>query len=511
MLRITVRLLKHALWHDRNGTAKILNIEKYKPSERKGHRTAGSAAKVIYETSITYDTPLYKKIILAVVCFTVAVLCGIGGACTCHEWCIRRSGRGIRELCFTGLDELAPDVKARLLSGLITRTKEVRGVWIASVSNINFPSKRDFRAHSSKPSLTTSSLTCVAANLNAIYFQVRPNSDALYKSSIFPTSEWLTGVQGSGLQDNFDPLEYLVAAAHEKGIAVHAWINPLRVTVGSASAPQHDVTKLASNNPARLHPEWTVAYADGKLYYNPGIPEVWKLVADGITEIVKNYDVDGVVFDDYFYPYPVAGAEFDDEKQFKEYGAGYAASGLAAGQYPQAGKPRTMPSKRRKCRIGIAPGSIWQNDDGKNGGATKDLRHISRFTQTLAWVKGGYVDYIAPQIYWRFHTRLRRLTLVRWWNAFMIQCRTSAADIPRRISHRRVFRAPKSRTGYMRAAGGISRQHNVRLCGDKGKYLLRDALTSIYSDEIICKPFIRRQLSDCHPPKTAARSITKPI
>jgi uncharacterized lipoprotein YddW (UPF0748 family)/N-acetylmuramoyl-L-alanine amidase len=469
---------------------KNTNQAKGKDTELQGPRQ-----KSYMKPSITYDTPLYKKIILAVVCFTVAVSAVSAALVLAMNGVFGGAGAASGSFVLPGLDELAPDVKARLLSGLINPDKEVRGVWIASVSNINFPSKKGLSGAQLKAELDDIIATCVAANLNAIYFQVRPNSDALYKSSIFPTSEWLTGVQGSGLQDNFDPLEYLVAAAHEKGIAVHAWINPLRVTVGSASAPQHDVTKFASNNPARLHPEWTVAYADGKLYYNPGIPEVWKLVADGITEIVKNYDVDGVVFDDYFYPYPVAGAEFDDEKQFKEYGAGYGSiedwrrdniNKLVKASYD------AVKAVNANVQFGIAPGGIWQNDDGKNGGsATKGFEtYKSLYADTLAWVKGGYVDYIAPQIYWQFsHTVAPFDVLVRWWNAFMIQY----PDVKLLISHG-AYRTAEWNSGteiaeqvvYARSEAAYRGSIMYGYAAIKENTLgLRDALASIYSDEII--------------------------
>lgn len=445
--------------------------------------------------SITYDTPLYKKLILAAICFVVAVSAVSSAIVMAINGAFDAAGAAAGSFVLPEPDELTPDVKARLLSSLINPDKEVRGVWIATVTNINFPSKKGLSGAQLKAELDDIVATCVKANLNAIYFQVRPNSDALYKSSIFPTSEWLTGVQGSGLQDNFDPLEYLVKIAHEKGIAVHAWINPLRVTVGSQSAPQHDVTKLAANNPARLHPDWTVAYADGKLYYNPGIPEVWKLVADGITEIVKNYDVDGVVFDDYFYPYPVTGAKFNDDAQFKKYGAGFASieawrreniNKLVKASYD------AVKAVDKNVQFGIAPGGIWQNDDGKNGGsATNGFEtYKSLYADTLAWVKGGYVDYIAPQIYWQFsHKTAPFDVLARWWNAQLIQYPNvkllishgayrvsewnSSKEIIEQVSYARSEAAYRGSIMYGYAA---IKENTLGLC---------DALASIYSDEII--------------------------
>lgn len=444
--------------------------------------------------SVTYDTPLYQKIILAVVCFVVAVSAVSAALVLAMNTTMGVAGASSGKYTLPGLDELDPDVQARLLSGLINPDEEVRGVWIATVTNINFPSKKGLSGAQLKAELDDIVATAVAANLNAIYFQVRPNSDALYKSSIFPTSEWLTGVQGSGLQDNFDPLEYLVKIAHEKGIAVHAWINPLRITVGSATAPQHDTSKLAANNPARLHPEWTVPYADGKLYYNPGIPEVWKLVADGITEIVKNYDVDGVVFDDYFYPYPVSGAKFDDDKQYKQYGTGMTLEDWRRENINKLVKASydAVKAVDMNVQFGVAPGGIWQNDDGKNGGsATTGFETFkSLYADTLAWVKGGYVDYIAPQIYWQFSTKAAPFdVLVRWWNAFMIQY----PNVKFLVSHG-AYRTAEWNSGteiveqvaYARTEAAYRGSIMYGYAAIKENTLgLRDALASIYSDEII--------------------------
>lgn len=442
---------------------------------------------------VTYSTPLYQKIIIAVVCFVIAASAVSAALVLAMNGAF--SGTAAGNYTLPGLDELSPDVKARLLSGLINPDKEVRGVWIASVSNINFPSKKGLSGSQLKAELDDIIATCVAANLNSIYFQVRPNSDALYKSSIFPVSEWLTGVQGSGLQDNFDPLEYLVEAAHEKGIAVHAWINPLRVTVGSATAPQHDTNKLAATNPARLHPEWTVAYADGKLYYNPGVPEVRKLVADGITEILKNYDVDGIIFDDYFYPYPVSGAKFNDDAQFKAYGAGFAS--LDDWRRDNINKLMEASYKAVKAvspnlQFGVAPGGIWQNDDGKNGGsATKGFEtYKSLYADTLAWIKGGYLDYVAPQIYWQFTTQAAPFdVLTRWWNAIMIQY----PNVKFLISHG-AYRTAEWNSGtemaeqvtYARSEAAYRGSIMYGYAAIKANTLgLRDSLAALYKDDII--------------------------
>ncbi|MCL2772562.1 MAG: family 10 glycosylhydrolase [Oscillospiraceae bacterium] len=312
---------------------------------------------------------------------------------------------------------------------------ELRGVWIASVNNVNFPSKPGLSVDQQKAELDNIVKTCKEANLNAIFFQVRPESDALYNSGIFPVSKYLAGKQGAWLIGGFDPLKYIIQIAHANGIELHAWVNPYRITNGTADNPQQDLNALSPNNPARMHPDWVVKYADGRMYYNPGLPQVQQLVTDGVTEIVKKYDVDGIVFDDYFYPYPVnqttadgktAQATFDDSAAYKKYGSAYATvgdfrrasvNGLVKGVYTAIKKANP------NVRFGISPFGIWQNKSAANptGSATAGLEaYSSIYCDATAWVQGGYVDYICPEIYWAFGNKAASYdVLVRWWSALV--------------------------------------------------------------------------------------------
>ncbi|MDD4773996.1 MAG: family 10 glycosylhydrolase [Eubacteriales bacterium] len=309
---------------------------------------------------------------------------------------------------------------------------EVRGVWIATVTNINFPSKPGLSSDELKAELDDIIATTVEAKLNAIYFQVRPAADALYNSAYFPLSAFLVESQDNAFPQGFDPFAYLIEQAHMLNIQVHAWVNPLRVTFGTAGAPSHDTSKLGVTNPARLHPEWTVPYADGRLYFDAGIPEVRNLVARGVAEIAVKYDVDGIIFDDYFYPYPVKGAEFDDVKTYEQYGKGFADKG----DWRRDNVNRmveecynAIKAADSECLFGIAPFGIWQNNNGTNGGS--DTNGFDSYSQiycdALAWIKGGYIDYIAPQIYWQFTTTAAKFdVLCRWWNA---QCAGTGVDL----------------------------------------------------------------------------------
>ncbi len=300
---------------------------------------------------------------------------------------------------------------------IIDPASEVRGVWIASVYNIDYPSRTDLSAEELKAELDAILATCEKNRLNTIFFQVRPACDALYTSEIFPVSSYLS-TNGTLA---FDPLEYLVRAAHEKNIFIHAWVNPLRVSM------KNDLNALPENSPARQNPDWVVPYADGRLYLNAGLPEVRQLVVDGVREIVSKYDVDGIVFDDYFYPYPANNADgtpgvFDDAGAYAMYGGDYGniadwrrhnINTLVRSVY------ETVKETDKDCLFGVSPFGIWQNDNGKNGGsATRGFEgYHSLYCDALAWAHGGYVDYLSPQLYWQFSTEASAFDiLLRWWN-----------------------------------------------------------------------------------------------
>ncbi len=299
--------------------------------------------------------------------------------------------------------------------------EELRGIYIATVCNIDYPSSPGLGAEELRRELDDIIDTTLNVGCNAIYFQVRGAADAMYDSKIFPVSEYLTGKLGGELPDGFDPLAYLIERAHACGVDVHAWINPLRVTSsGTATAPK-TADMLPENSPARTSPELTVTYA-GNIYFNAGEPEARRLIADGVREVVENYDVDGVLFDDYFYPYPVFGAEFDDSAAYEEYGDG---EEIADWRRENINKMvescyRAVKGADEGCAFGIAPGGIWQNDDGENGGsATAGFEtYESIYCDPLAWVKGGYIDYLAPQIYWHFgHDQAPYAVIADWWCA----------------------------------------------------------------------------------------------
>lgn len=293
---------------------------------------------------------------------------------------------------------------------------EIKGTWIASVWNLDFPSSPDLGADALKAEIDGIVKTVKDTGLNTVFFQVRPSSDALYESDIFPVSSCLS----SDGTLTLDTLAYMTEAAHREGIAVHAWINPLRIAVGG------DASDLDAKCPAAKNPSWCVKYADGKLYYDCGIPEVRETVAEGVREIVENYDVDGIVFDDYFYPYPAydeneTEVAFDDKETFARYGGDFEntedwrrdnVNTLIKLVYD------TVKEADENCLFGVSPFGIWKNGYGDESGSLTagTQSYYDIFCDTVSWIKGGWVDYIAPQLYWRNdESAAPYCDLCDWW------------------------------------------------------------------------------------------------
>jgi uncharacterized lipoprotein YddW (UPF0748 family)/N-acetylmuramoyl-L-alanine amidase len=294
---------------------------------------------------------------------------------------------------------------------------DLRGVWVSTVVNIDYPIKATTDVAVLKSEALQILDNAKDMGMNAVFLQVRPSSDAIYKSKYFPWSKYLTGTQGLAPADNFDPLEFWITEAHIRGIELHAWLNPYRALRKNDNGPAHDFASLSDNNPAKLHPEWIVKHTDGNLYYDPGIPEVRKLVIDGIKEIVENYDVDGIHFDDYFYP----GMSFADAATYKKYGKGF----TNINDWRRSNVDilirdlsKAIKAASSDVSFGISPFGIWANKAGNPlGSDTKGNQSFSsHYADTRKWVKEGWLDYIAPQIYWNVgYTVADYSKIVAWW------------------------------------------------------------------------------------------------
>ncbi|NGO08152.1 family 10 glycosylhydrolase [Streptomyces sp. HC44] len=290
---------------------------------------------------------------------------------------------------------------------------ELRGMWLSTVANRDWPSRTGLTAAQQRTQLLAHLDTAVRCRLNTVVFQVRPTADALWPSPYEPWSQYLTGVQGK--DPGWDPLGTAVEEAHARGLELHAWFNPYRI------ANHADPAKLIASHPARKHPGWVVPYG-GKLYYNPGLPEVRAFVQDAMLDAVKKYAVDAVHWDDYFYPYPVPGEAFDDDAAYAKYGGGF--PNRAAWRRDNTDKlVRETAARVKKTRpatqFGISPFGVWRNaatdslgSDTQAGVQTYD----DLYADTRKWVREGWIDYICPQIYWNIgFAAADYAKLLPWW------------------------------------------------------------------------------------------------
>ncbi|MFF9071664.1 glycoside hydrolase family 10 protein [Streptomyces sp. NPDC014872] len=295
-----------------------------------------------------------------------------------------------------------------------TARRELRGVWVATVANLDWPSKPGLTAAAQRAELIDHLDEAVDRRLNAVMLQVRPTADALWPSPYEPWAQYFTGVQGK--DPGWDPLGTAVREAHDRGLELHAWFNPYRV------ANHTDPSRLAAAHPARLHPDWVLPYG-GKLYYNPGLPEVRRFVQDAMLDAVRRYDVDAVHWDDYFYPYPVAGQEFADDAAYAKYGAGF--PDRAAWRRDNTDRLVRETGERIKkikknVRFGISPFAVWRNAaTDPRGSATRAgvQTYDDLYADTRGWIKKGWIDYICPQVYWNLgFAAADYAELVPWWN-----------------------------------------------------------------------------------------------
>ncbi|BCJ71295.1 glycosyl hydrolase [Catellatospora sp. IY07-71] len=306
--------------------------------------------------------------------------------------------------------------------------RQFRAMWIASVVNIDWPSAAGKAEEALKSEYRAWLDLAQRLNHNAVVVQVRPTADAFWPSPYEPWSEWLTGKR-DGVSPGWDPLAFLVAESHARNLEFHAWFNPYRIsmpTSASGLGAGTDVNNLAPDHPARQHPEWALAYpvnaAGSRLYYNPGIPEVRQHVQNAMMHAVENYDIDGVHFDDYFYPYPAAGQDFPDQATFEQYGAGFASKAdwrrnnidllvHEMSQRIKAAKPWV--------KFGVSPFGIWRNKAADPLGSETNgtQSYDANFADTRKWVKEGWLDYIVPQVYWNIGLAVADYAkLVPWWS-----------------------------------------------------------------------------------------------
>ena len=288
--------------------------------------------------------------------------------------------------------------------------REFRGAWIQAVNGQWIV----LSTQQMQQTLTTQLNALQQMGVNVIIFQVRPECDALYESRLEPWSRFLTGQQGKAPNPYWDPLQWMIDQCHQRGMELHAWINPYR-------AKSKTTSQLASNHICTQHPERVFPY-DNQLILNPGLQENRDYICSVVADIVERYDVDGIHYDDYFYPYPAAGEVIQDDAAYQANPNGISNRGdwrrhqvnLFVKQVYE-----TVHAIKPWVKVGVSPFGIYRNKkNDPNGSNTNGLQNYDDlYADILLWVNNGWLDYNVPQIYWEIGNRAADYNeLIHWWN-----------------------------------------------------------------------------------------------
>jgi len=292
---------------------------------------------------------------------------------------------------------------------------EFRAVWVATVVNIDWPSKPGLSTKEQQNEIIAILNMHQKLGMNAIILQVRPAADAFYQSKLEPWSMYLSGTQGQRPKPFYDPLEFWIKESHARGMELHAWLNPYRVAQKSSEP-------LSVNHIAFRHPEWILKYGN-KLYFDPGLPETRDFVIKVVKDIVARYDVDAIHFDDYFYPYPLK-EDFPDTTSFAKYNRGFQAENKADWRRENVDiiiktLNDTIKATKLWVKFGISPFGIWRNiaDDPRGSNTTAGTTNYDQlYADVIKWQRKGWIDYLLPQLYWQIgHPTVDFEMLANWW------------------------------------------------------------------------------------------------
>lgn len=296
--------------------------------------------------------------------------------------------------------------------------KEFRGVWIATVNNIDWPSAPGLPVEVQKRELKALIERIELMNLNVVIFQVRPAADAFYPSKTEPWSYFLTGKQGLAPSPFFDPLDYAIGLCHSKGMELHAWFNPFRARNDGGYYKLYPGS-FAARNPQYIH------LFDNKLIFDPGIPQVRNHIVKVIMEVVRKYNIDAIHIDDYFYPYPVRGQKFPDKITFSQYGKGFYPKRLNDWRRDNINRfikalHDSIKAVKPLVKLGISPFGVWRNksDDPNGSPGVKALTsYDDLYADVYKWLANDWIDYVIPQLYWEQGHKVNDFTvLAKWWN-----------------------------------------------------------------------------------------------
>ncbi|MCW1961748.1 glycoside hydrolase family 10 protein [Chryseobacterium viscerum] len=294
--------------------------------------------------------------------------------------------------------------------------REFRGAWIASVANINWPSRNDLTVEQQKAEAISMLDMLRDNNFNAAIFQIRPSADALYTSNLEPWSYFLTGETGKAPSPNYDPLQFWIEEAHKRGLELHVWLNPYRAhhTNGGAVNSLSMVNKLS---------DIVVKLKNGMYWFDPANPKTQGHVSNVVRDIVKRYDIDAVHFDDYFYPYATynKGADFPDNASWNAYVSSGGTLSRADWRRDNVNKfveriYKEIHAEKNNVRFGISPFGIWK--PGYPAGVVGSSQYDELYADAKLWLNKGWVDYFSPQLYWPVDSKGQSFeALLSWWQS----------------------------------------------------------------------------------------------
>lgn len=365
---------------------------------------------------------------------------------------------------------------------------EMRAVWIATVSNIDWPAKPGLPVDEQKIGMVRILDRLVEYKINTVIFQIRPSADAFYESSIEPWAQWLNGKQGQAPEPFYDPLEFMIKECRKRGLSIHVWLNPYRAITDTANT-------TSDRHITRIHPEWFLTY--GKtVYFDPGLPATRDYFANVVSDVVRRYDIDAIHMDDYFYPYRIANLSFPDDSSFAKYHGVFDPGrkddwrrenvSLIIKQLNDSIK-----SIKPWVEFGISPFGVWRNiEKDSSGSATRagQTNYDDLFADVMSWEKNGWIDYVAPQIYWHIGFKVADYRILAdWWSRNAYGCQLYIGQAPYRIdkkainrqwrNSKEIVRQIKVNRIYPNISGSIYFSAKVLL---KNPQNLQERLTAVY-------------------------------
>lgn len=291
--------------------------------------------------------------------------------------------------------------------------REFRGVWIATVGNIDWPSQKGLSSYQQQQEFIQYLNLFQSLGFNAVIVQIRDAADAFYPSPYEPWSAYLSGKQGQPPFPKYDPLAFMIHETHKRNMEFHAWFNPFRALVNSRVNPN------PPDHVTRVHPDWIINYG-GKSYFDPGNPNARNYILRVIMDVVKRYDIDAVHIDDYFYPYHVQGETFHDNSSYAKYGNELDKDDWRRNNINLFISQLNNQIKNEKpwVQFGVSPFGIWRNEskDPEGSETHGSSCYDDLYSDVLLWMKKGWVDYVAPQLYWPCSSKNASYSvLLPWW------------------------------------------------------------------------------------------------